>query len=176
MFQNIVWPEGCNSSYVIYPIGRLIEMVPYAAIGIFICHYNILNRLQSKKYGIILSSITLIHIFLNYNAFIDPSGYGYAGIYKIVIGTLSLLLFYYLPFEILPSIIQKIIIEISKYTMGIYFIHRMIGTIVYNSKLCSYLRMRKGSIHDCIIIFIISLIISWIFNKIPLKCIKASIS
>lgn len=84
--------------------------------------------------------------------------------------------FYYLPFDILPNILKNMIKEVSKYTLGVYFVHRMIGTIIYSPRLQEYLRMRPGSICGCIVIFWISLVIVWIICKIPFKWIKASMS
>ena len=68
----LAWPETMfggffSPSYIIYPVGRLFEMMPYAVIGIFYCHFRILARLERiRKYAIIASTSMLIFL-LTYN-------------------------------------------------------------------------------------------------------------
>lgn len=176
LFDNIIWTGNFNSGYITYPIGRFVEMIPYAVAGIFVCYFNLFERLEPYKKEIIVSAVSLIYIFMNYEVFDEPLGYGYSGLYKLAIGILVVFLFYYLPFDKLPQVFRKIIKEISKYTMGIYFGHRMVGTIIYNSKLHEYLKMEPGSIYDCMVIFLICFIIAFMIHKVPFRWIKESIS
>lgn len=175
LFDNAVWPSNVNPNYIIYPIGRLCEMVPYAVIGVIICHYNILNRLRENKWKTIIVTAFLIYIFLTYSVFISPDGYGYSGIYKIVMGILSVFLFLSLPFDKFPRIITDLINYFSKYMMGIYFMHMLIAQVIYNSRLQKWFMMRPGSIYDCIIIYMVCLGFSWLFSRIPIKWLKDSV-
>ena len=176
LFNNFVWADSFDSGYVTYPVGRFMEMLPYAVVGILFCHFNLYKYLGLYKKEVIVFSISLMFIFLRCEVFVEPIGYGYSGLNKLALGILMVFLFYYLPFDMLPNILKNIIKEVSKYTLGIYFIHRMTGTIIYSSRLQEHLRMRPGSLYDCIVIFGVSLAIIWVIYKIPFKWIKASMS
>lgn len=176
LFDNIIWEADFDSGYIIYPYGRLMEMVPYAVLGILCCHFNLFKRLKSYKKEVIVFALSLIYIFMRCEVFIEPLGYGYSGLDKLAVGMLVVFVFYYLPFDKLPYVFQDIIKEIAEYTTGIYFGHRMIGTLIYNSRLQEYFRMKPGSIYDCIVIFLVCLIIFRAIHKIPFKWIRVSVS
>lgn len=182
LFVGINWPEMVmggyfNKSYVTYTIGRFFEMLPYAVLGILICHFKLLEILKKHNNYVILASLCCLHFFFMFGRYFrSPPGYGNSGINRIVIAAVMVILFYVLPLHKLPGIIKNIIVEISKHTMAVYFMHRIIGFVIYNSGLKLYFSMKSGSMHDCIIIFSISLFVSWLLSKIPIKFINVSMS
>ena len=175
LFEQIRWMEGFHSEYIVYPIGRFMEMVPYAVVGTYICQYGILRWIMKYRNKTLLG-VSGLFILINCRTFVDPEGYGYSGIYKLISSILIFAFFYCMPFDILPQILQNIVKKISKYTLGIYYIHRMIGTIIYNSRLYGYFNMQAGSMHDCIVIFLISFFMVYAIYKLPIKWVKASVS
>ena len=182
MFVGICWPETIwggyfHKSYVTYPIGRLIEMMPYAVLGIFIGYYKALEKLKKYANYAILGSLLCLQFFFSFsNYFSVPPGYGYEGINRIVIALATLILFYVLPLDRIPKRLKNAIIEVSNHTMAIYFMHRLIGILIYNTRLNLFFDMRKGSVHDCIIIFCFSLVVSLALSKIPIRFIRTSMS
>lgn len=182
LFLGINWPEQIwggyfHKSYVTYPVGRFVEMVPYAVLGIFLGYYKVLETLKKSRNYIIIASVLCLYFFFSFSDyFIMPSGYGYQGMTRIIIALTTLVLFWLLPFDKVPRLINNAIVEISNHTMAIYFMHRIIAFIIYNTILNSFLNMKKGTIHDCIIIFCISLFVSLILCRIPVKFIRMSMS
>ena len=164
-----------DRSYVTYPLGRLCEMIPYAVIGILIYKFRILQKLQEYSKYIILGSISLLCVLLSVQDMLpSPAGYGYQGLVFVVISTLSVMIFYYLPLDGLSIRKQDIIISLSKHTMAIYFMHNLVATLLYNSSISKVLGMHAGSIYDCIVIYILCLAVAAALGRIPCKWIKVS--
>ena len=182
IFSKMAWPKTVlggyfHKSYLTYSIGRFMEMLPYAVLGILCCKHHIMQRLkENANYTAILSLLTLSFLYIFNDFFKTPAGYGYQGIYRIMITIATLILFYVISLDKFPVILNSLIFEISKYTMAIYFMHRIVGFIIYNTMLRIFFDMRKGSMHDCIIIFLVSLCLAFIINKVPIKIIKMSMS
>lgn len=181
VLSKIVWPESImggyfSENYVIWTVGRLVEMVPYAVIGIIAGKIKIIDTKKTYRIYILIGSYLLLNLFNKCNFFKPIDGFGYQGMQGIFVGSLLLILFSNLPFEKIPLIAKKVIFEISKYTMGIYFMHRLVGMVFYKTPLNGWLKMRQGTIYDCCIIFIASYVIARVIYKIPIKWIKMSVS
>lgn len=56
--------------------------------------------------------------------------------------------------------------------MTIYFVHLLVGTIIYNLPFAKWLGMRKGSLYDCGVIFVLCYLIAAILSKVPIKWIQ----
>lgn len=163
-----------NARYEIqYSIGRLCEMMPYVTTGVILCCYNTLDYYVKNKWHIIIASFFGICFVTRYPVFIKPEGYGYQGIYYIVMALLLICLFYYFPFHKLPDKICAIINEISKCTLGIYCIHRCVITIL-NAYVIPKTDIQANSFSECILVFILSLIISFIGSKAPMNWLKSA--
>ena len=176
IFDNVIWKEGFDPSYVIFPIGRIVEMLPFAVIGILICHYDILDKLKKYRYAAISISILSLYLLFNMNIFSSVERqYSYSGCYLILSGVISVILFYLIPLDTLPAIFKMIIMIFSKFTLSVYFGHRLIAALIYNTSLSDWFKMRPGSIHDCLIIYICCVIIAWLMSLIPSKYIRMAI-
>ena len=107
----------------------------------------------------------MIYFIYNYGIFISIEKYGrtynYNGVDKNVFSIFSFIGFYLIPFEMFQSKNLKNIIKlVSNYTQGIYCIHPIIAfyaTFFFNL---------KRTFQGCIIIYIISYLISFIGAKI----------
>ncbi len=180
MFDGVEWPATIlggffDPAYVTYPIGRFMEVLPIAVIGIFIHRFHVLERL--KKYGIITSMIMAI-FFAATIALLKmpaPDGYGYSGISTLLQSIFVMVGLYAFPFEKLSERIKSGIHGIAKYTMAIYFMHRLIAALLYETGLADVLQMHPGSLGDCVLIFLLSLLIAWLIGKIPVKWVRASV-
>ena len=159
-------------TYIIYPLGRFIEVLPYAVVGILINQYKLLDKLKKyKTYIILISIIVLIVLPLKENNLLIPLGYQYQGILKIIISICLLCTFYYMSFDKINEKVKLFINNIAKLTMGVYFIHNLVGTLIFQTNILKY----TGSLKDSILIYIISLTIVFILSKVPIKYIKDSV-
>ena len=172
LFDNIIFKKDYLKDYIIYPIGRITEMVPFAVLGILISHFNVLKRLEKYRWYMIFISLIGIIYLLNFNVFSYVPGYAYQGINLLFMGSLLIIIFYLLPLQILKDNLKKIIISISKKTMGIYFAHRLIATLIYVTKLNNIFSIKEGSLLSCVFIFVISYLVILLVCLIPSKKIK----
>lgn len=152
-----------------WPIGRIAEMLPYAILGIALERSHILDRCNKKK---ILSLFALlisggIVIMCNQFSIIrnPDTGYGYQGINLMLISVILVMVFYLLPFEWMGCKVCYSIYALSKYSLGIYALHIMVGRVMNtifekNGIVCN-------SFLQCILIFAGSLILSYIICKLP---------
>ncbi len=176
LFDNVVWKEGFNAGYVTYPIGRIMEMLPFAVIGILICHYEILDKIKKHRCAVIVISILSLCFLFNMDVFSSVERqYDYSGCYYILVGTISVILFCLVPLEVLPTFIKKIIMFFSQFSLSVYFGQRLIATLIYNTCFNAWFKMRPGSIHDCIIIYTCCVIIAWCISLIPSKYIRMAV-
>ncbi len=146
-----------------------------AVVGVYCHRLHLLERL--KKYGIIASMVCGVLFIATFVVLKIPApdGYGYSGIGTLVRALLAVIMFYAFPFEKLPAKIKAMIHGVGSYTMAIYFMHRLVGTILYQTPLNDWLPLHPGSLLDCAIIFLVSLLIAWLLGKIPVKWVKASV-
>lgn len=183
LFQNVNWPKTIcgtyfSKDYVIFPIGRFAEMVPYAVIGIFMCYYKVFDKIKVRKIETCIGSVLAILLVYKGNLFnmLYESGWGYQGLYRVAMGVFTVTFFAGISADIVPVAVKKVISAVSKHTMAVYFMHRLIAAILYHTGLAQMLNMTKGSIYDCLIIFIISLAVAMGASRIPIKWVKMSMS
>lgn len=163
-----------TNQYVMYSMGRIVEMLPYAVIGILLGNYQILQTYKKYYKEIVGGAIVLLFLFLIFDFFPKlERGFGYQGIRLILITCLIFLVFYFLPFTFRKNeILKNIIVKSQAYTMTIYFVHLLVGTIIYNLPFAKWLGMRKGSLYDCGVVFVLCYLIAAILSKVPIKWIQ----
>jgi len=156
-----------------YPLGRLSDMVPLACIGLFASEAKVYDLLK-KKTGTALTGIaaSLAGLFFACAFLRDvPGSYGYAGIKYMLIAFCLTGLFFLLPLEHVPSIIQKGFLWLSKFTLGIYCMNNLIATLFID---------RSGLLHKsfygCLGVFVISWCISFLIWLIPLRQVRGIVS
>ena len=150
---------------VSHSVGHFVETIPLAATAFILYYSGILNGLRKSRYSIIFYCSLVIYFIYNYGIFISIEKYGrtynYNGVDKNVFSIFSFIGFYLIPFEMFQSKNLKNIIKlVSNYTQGIYCIHPIIAfyaTFFFNL---------KRTFQGCIIIYIISYLISFIGAKI----------
>ena len=153
-----------------YTLGRIAEMIPFAFTGL------VLARLKPyienvPKFMIIVGCISIPFFIDKYAIFSDIAlSFGYAGFhylfYAISIVTLAIVF----PLPTLPSPIKKIIKFLSEYSFGVYCLHWIVG--LYVMHFISGKGLQCNRFGQCIIIWIISYILSFAISKIPIKGIK----
>ena len=142
--------------------GRFVEAFPNAISGFYLSYINIIPIVKKNKkiilfFNILFLLITIFHKFDKFHNF------KYGGIRLNLAGISIFIFFSYLPLENLRNkILIKIFLLITSHTGGIYFIHRLIGNGYLFSKLFPSI---KGTFSGCIIVYLISFLISFTGNK-----------
>ena len=143
-------------------IGTLIELIPLAIIG---CNFSSINLLLKVKnfpldYHFIL--LLLIHFLFQYNIFIFPSGFMYPNVFlNIVASTILFVSFGAINF-FSCLINNSIILHITRFTGGIYYIHPIFR--YYLQKYILY--FQKKSYFSSYLIYIICYIFCFICCKL----------
>lgn len=171
-YTGFTWLPGGLKSELAGCLGRLPEMLPCAVVGFVLADTNVLNRL--RKFWIVTMIISLAGLFLvrRYGLFTDPSGYGFAGIKYIVVAFLLVALFYAPPLEMLPKFIKVIIEWLTKYTLGIYCMHRLVINFLHYFVSHRSVNLEIFTLTDCILVYVICYVICFIIARIPCKWIK----
>lgn len=176
IFDNVRWKDGFQTDYVTFPVGRICEMIPYAVLGIIICTSHVLEKLKKNRTFIIFGMVLFLYLLFNYSVFsiVDPQ-YGYSGFRQIALGTATVMLFYYLPLQWLPNVAKQAIRFLAKYTMAVYFMHRLVATVLYKTRLHDDFRLHWGTIRDSIIIYVFCVLAAWIISLIPVELIRKTV-
>lgn len=153
-----------------YPLGRIIEMLPYACLGIWLSEYKVFEKVKSRMW--ITQSILIILCVLGIlcDLVYKPEGFGYQGVRWMILSVFLVINFYVFPFEKITAKVQKIIIYVSGYSLGIYCMHYIVGSII--NSIFSKLSWEIGTVSECVVIYGVCLIGAICISKIPLKCCK----
>ncbi len=162
-WQNILLPHlNLELSTV---VARIPEVLPFAILGIFV--KKIETRISStykitNNYKLYMAIMLLFAPYiLNQINVESVVGLGYGG-WKNLFGALALSI----AFVVIPMRNIKVVDFLSKYSMGLYCVHMMVGES-YQIVL-SYLGIGFGrTALDCFFIWAISLIIATIMGRIP---------
>ncbi len=156
---------GELSYEVRYTYGRVAEMAPYACIGMALSHHKIEQKISNSRFGKIACVCILLFLF-RFSVFYMPElNFGYGGLYFICIASALVLFFMVLPINRLPIKVLGMIKWFARYTPGIFCIHYGIGNLLKRNG-------QTGNFIQCVIIWIISVIIAFLISKIPLKICK----
>ena len=148
--------------------GRFIEAFPLCISGYILGSLNIINYLKKKRIKSLYILVSVLSISIKYKIFFNIKGFSYQGIRLHIISIIIFIIFALDPFKKI-IIIKKIIISLTNYTSGIYYLH--IPIMDYLSNYISLIRERTilGSIIIYLICYLISLIGAIIFGKTKLK-------
>lgn len=155
---------------LMYPLGRFYEMFPYATIGIWMANLNINDRIRESKKTEIGYVLFLIGAFIFVCSFrvnignITPN-YMYGGLKylfaaMILVSFAELISFHTEHNNKLDFIISKI----TSYTMGIYYMHFVVGK--YIEVIFINLSRNTQTVFMCIVIYLICYMISALINVI----------
>lgn len=140
-------------------IGRFIPMITYAMLGILVVNNNLLSILEKNKKVLVGICVCLIGTILYAcNTEYTISGFGYEGIVSIILSLCIVLLCYFVPADKLPLRVRKVIVEMSKYILGIYCMHIMVGASFLN--VFEKLHIETNSIVLCCLIYLVGYLIS----------------
>ena len=145
-----------------HSVGCIVEMLPFAVIGLTLSSINLINTLSRRKVKSSFFCFVIIFFILSNKVFKRPNGFNYPGI-KVSLGGISFfVLFSNISFENLNSYATSIISLVSNYTGGIYYLHTIIRDVLKTK----ILLIEKKSIYGGLIIYLISYLICLIGIKL----------
>lgn len=159
---------------VSYPLGRICESVPFMVTGTLLSYYNIIKLLKKRRREMLIILLAGIAVLFKVTIFVTPEGFHYGGMYNICTGSAIVMFFYLLPLEKLPQKCKEIIETISKYTLGIYCMHRLVRTLLMYF-VYPHITVIPGSFQECVLVFSVSLAVALLIGKIPVKCLYSSV-
>lgn len=150
-----------------YPLGRFCEMIPYATIGFSCAYFNVFEKVKEKRiFSIIMFG--LASLFLLKYSFINwASGFGYSNNNCLLLGFFVIGFAYLIPFEKLSQKAKKVLKFLTKYTLGIYCMHRIVAEFL--KILFPKIGINIDSFVLCIITYITGFFVSFLMCKIPTK-------
>ena len=159
-----------------YPLGRMVEMLPYASLGICLKYFGILDKVKQQKKVWLIFTILLYII----SRFLPSApGFGYSGISLIAFALAIVVVTYCSSSSNVPYIVSVIVERLSRYTLGIYCMHRLIEYLFFKTNILagamSKIRI-EGTFVKCIIIYFLCYVISAILNQIKCKLIKGLVN
>ena len=158
------------------PFGRILEMIPYASIGILLSLLIPTFREQTNKLKTIIFCVSLVLLALlvvgEYFLFKDTTaGFDYPGAYKIVMAFLLVISALTNPLNIIENERFRLIIKwVTSFTLGIYCLHYILGW--YIEYLFVSWGLPTGTILICVPIYLISYLICYLISLIPCKYTK----
>lgn len=160
------FPEEAAAAY-----GRICEMFPMACLGILyaICR----NKHFVWKYRFVFYGIFVLSFLLSYRFYLYvPNGFMYQGIPVMVASTALCVAFVELPG--VNSLIGTFINQLSKYTLGIYCVHILIGNWVKDILDILNITFHLQIIFP-VLIWIVSIIVSVLLSFIPIKLFQRAV-
>jgi len=149
------------------PLGRIVEMLPYAIIGFLLSCFNVIEFCEKNKVKAIIFMIILLWL----SRYIPlTKGFGYAGGESIIHATILLIVIQILPWRKISEKTSNVLSVMSRYTFGIFCLHNLIGRML--SELLIRSEISVGSFGMCIAIYMICYVISYILALIPCVWIR----
>lgn len=166
-------PYGFNVSYA---AGRVAECLPFAVAGFFIADMNILGALKSKK----IITAGCCAAIMTASAFLkditDPSyGFVYEGVSLLFFSAALFVLLSVIPLDNCPETLKRIIKFTSRLSMGVYCVHYFIGYL-WDLILCKALDIKSDTLIECLIVYLISLAVSYLISLIPFKTVRSLVT
>ena len=162
-----------------WPLGRLVEMLPYSAIGLLIGFNK--DKIEKMKWKYKIGSLGGLFIIWivclgleTYGILFVKFNYGYSGLSLFFKSIFIFLMCLYISYISINGKVEELIVKISRYTLGIYCMHVLIGECII-----LFLSNHKIEINRFligIVIFILCYILCYGIVKIPIKGIKNIVS
>lgn len=156
-----------------YSFGRLAETFPIATLGVVVSRYNLITLVKKSNWInlLIWGGLTLLFISLERTYLSVSSDFNYAGIGKLLVGYTLVAFAYNCKFDWFIIKFPKLSRLITKHTLGIYCGHRLIAFLFLNV-LSTLFGISKGMFYQCVLIYIIGLVLFEIISKLPFKWVK----
>ena len=156
-FKTFQWNFSLNTGYI-------VELMPIAILGVIFGSINLIQKFKNCSLTFFLLMIFSIYILFKYDLVYSPMGFKYPNtILHIISSTILFVTFASIPFDKIDNTKFKIIImNITRYTGGIYYLHMRIKDIL--QKTSPYLNKRKTYFRS-VFIYILCYFICFLGNK-----------
>lgn len=159
-----------------YPLGRMAEMIPYASLGVC-CSMLLpsLKTMEPKKQMIIFiiaSVFAVLCLSLHYFwGEISIAGFGYNGIYMLLVAFLLVVMACTSPFDLIKNkTFNNVAMKMCSFTMGVFCMHAFIGHLI--ELIFVQLGFEINTIVICLVIYVVCYVLSLIISLIPSKYTK----
>lgn len=162
---------GQSSAEIKNSPGRLVMMLPFAIVGIFIAYAK--PKIDAnRKYWFYLGLLSVVsQIFiLMVEQYDRPNCSQYGGILLMFKALSVFILAYTLPCWHFHPVVKKIIKSVASCSYGVYFLHFGIG-FAMNAFLSSK-GLEVNTFAECVVIFILSYLICFLVSKLPIRYSK----
>lgn len=161
-----------------YPLGRLFSMAPYAGAGILLAAAK--GWIDRAAPGVKVA-VSLFGLWVAWLAIYcplcprPPAVAGYEGLVLNCIAWGLLPAFYWLPFDRAPAAVTKAVLFVSRYAMGVYCVHLLLGWIFYDYVLglekvsFPFGTCRSFTVLQCLAVWALSYVFCWLVSLIPAK-------
>lgn len=151
-----------------YSVGRLFATLPYAALALMVgFHRKAISEVRGGMRAFLSVVGLFLLFFVHYSkGFPRPAGLGYQGFSLILMAFGTVMFFYYLPLEKSPAWLGRVIELASRYCMGIYCCHLLVGWILYAWVLPWFGVKFEGLVSN-IWIWVVSWMVCWLIARIP---------
>ena len=156
-----------------YPLGRVAEMIPFATIGYDLAHFKVYEWIREKKkrHTVVLwTSLAIAICCLVFGRSTDIAGFGYNGLFRMIVSVSLFTFFYLLPIETIPEKTAKTIKKVTAHTLGIYCMHYLVGNIL-NLGL-DRLHISSNQILFCAGLYVVCYGVAMVISKIPSIFVK----
>ena len=161
LFQYTYWNFLIFKKYsflVRYSLGNILELLPFALIGVTLCYLDIVTKLKKLKILTIFYIGVILFFILEFDIFVRIKGFWYPGILLNIGGICIFILFSLFSFQNKKIIFLLKII--TKFTGGIYYIHMLF----YHSLIQKFLFIQKRTIYGSIFIYLFKTKFKLLFN------------
>lgn len=162
-FQYSYWNKYFFSQYSSafrIPLGSFFELLPFAVAGITLNYLKVIKILkQSKKLSIFFIEV-IIFFILKFDIFIKIIGFFFPGIFLDIGGICIFILFSLFSFQN-----SKLLIIITKFTGGIYYVHKACYFVLKKK----FLFVENLTFLGSVFVYLVSYIICYFGNKYTYK-------
>lgn len=179
--------SGLNNVFMSYrselnfPLGRIAEMIPFAGFGLML-YTSYANTILPSKGGFLSSFLVLFRnsrfliLFILLYVFVgilsrglycsEIYDYHYSGIKLFLCSVVLVAVFLFMPMQALSKPVKKVITFLSRYSMGVYCVHMLVGSIL------GLVEIKFSPFYLSILIYALSLLLCYSISKIPYKLFK----
>lgn len=144
-----------------WSLGRVNEALPLAIVGCIYSSINLISKINNITLYSFFILLDIIYLLFNYDLFQIFPGFSYSNTLSYILAsTVFVLFFSSLKFD-KYIILKTIIMNITKYTGGIYYIH-----VIFYKYIFFFFKIKKTSYFFSFIVYVICYIICFSGNKL----------
>ena len=147
-------------------VGRIFEIMPYACVGLIFNHLKIDKYGKKKRTTAIIVAVFLFVLGF-YLPFPAHEGGFFDGIYPLYMGTALFVIFLLLPINDVTYNVRNIILEVTRFTLGVYCAHRLVYGIL--DIVYELLSLEPAAMTKCVMTYLACYVMSYIMSLLPLK-------